>query len=950
MTPSTPLSLARVTGTHTDADHNATTSIAAAPDRPTTPDATPGNTPAARRDHVDQTFIFGAGIECSVLPHLNIDQFAWTQHDRQWRDDFRRAVDAGATHLRYAIPWHVMQPERRRFDWAMADERLDAMADLGLEPVMDVMHFGTPLWLKQAVGDVEFPEALEEMTYAMATRYADRVKHWCPVNEPLVCALFAGDFGFWPPHRRKWRGYMPVLQKMAVATSRAIRAVRQAAPCANVIVCDAAEKYQTKFDTLADEVAMRNLRRFVLLDLITGRVDRHHPLFDWLTAYGFGELEIEWLAANPQRPDVLGLDYYPHGDWQLDHDHGRTRQRRADVPAGLAGIARDYHDRYGLPMWVTETSIEGRPINREIWLEGLLDDSAMLRAEGIRLNGLFWWPLVDHLDWDGAMTHRVGKLHQVGLYKLQKQADGTLRRAATPLLAKFRRAAAEGEARVGRLPFVAQPAEQEDPQLPQLAGEGQAYALKQNGQARGKAKAETEAEAKLLDPAPGLAAEPAAATALNGRGHTNGNGHPAPPASPKPPDAGRLTDAQPKATGDFGILVFSHLRWGFVWQRPQQFLSRFARKSPVLFVEEPVFDLPAGREPKLELHRVMPSVTVAVVHAPPGWNTNPRLPDVLREKTREALDTLAAGDPRFDRPLCWYYSPMDADWSLGHFANRGVVYDCMDELSQFSGAPAELVEAEARLIRHADVVFCGGYALGEKKAQQHPNVHTFGCGVETDHFGLAQDENIGVPADIDFCPRPILGFFGVVDERLDYPLLAEVARRRPDWSLCVVGPVVKMDPAHLPHAPNLHWLGGRDYAVLPDYCRAFDVCLMPFAMNKATEFINPTKGLEYMATGRPVVGTPVRDVVRQWSDIVHVADGVEAFIEACERALAEGRQSDRVRRGIELAATKSWEATVATMTDLIAAAINPDDRPSAAKPEARQPSGRAYAFAHTPGS
>ena len=853
-------------------------------------------------------FVWGVGIECSTLPHLGVDQFAWTQHDRQWRDDLKRAADSGATHLRYAVPWHWIEPERGRHDWAAADERIAAIADVGLEPVMDVMHFGTPLWLRQAVGDPEFPEALEDFAGRMAARYRGQVRAWCPVNEPLVCALFAGDMGFWPPHARKWRGYMPVLSRVAMATSRAIRAVRREAPDATVVLCDAAEVYQTKHDEARSEVAMRNLRRFVLMDLITGRVDHEHPLYEWLTGYGFSPLDIEWLRTHPQTPDVLGLDYYPHGDWQLDVDGDKLRQRRADVPAGLKGVARAYFDRYGLPMVVTETSIDGRPINREIWLDQLLDDAAELRSEGVPLNGLVWWPLIDHLDWDAAMTHRVGKLHEVGLYKLVRLADGTLRRLETPLLHKFRDYADKGDERVGELPFVAEPVPSSDEQVP----------LFNTGTTARQFKFGVKAH-----PAPGLAA------------------------------AGQVkTDsADPKSAGRYGIVVFSHLRWGFVWQRPQQFLSRFAKKHPILFVEEPIFDAPEAAEPRLELHRVMPGVTVAVVHAPPSWNRDRRLPGVLRLMTQDAIRQVNGDSGAFDSPLLWYYSPMDSSWSLGHFESRGVVYDCMDELSQFTGAPPELTEAEARLMGHADVVFCGGYQLGEKKAKQHPNVHTFGCGVEYSHFGQAQDRTLPSPADVDFMPRPILGFFGVVDERIDYALLGELARRRPDWSICVVGPVVKIDPAHLPHAPNLYWLGGRDYSVLPDYCRAFDVCLMPFAMNKATEFINPTKGLEYMATGRPIVGTPVRDVVRQWSEIVHVAENtVESFAAAVERALSEGPESERVQRGLELAKAASWEATVDRMQSLIADATKRDDRPSAKPVEPAPEAELAYVYAHTPGS
>jgi glycosyltransferase involved in cell wall biosynthesis len=411
----------------------------------------------------------------------------------------------------------------------------------------------------------------------------------------------------------------------------------------------------------------------------------------------------------------------------------------------------------------------------------------------------------------------------------------------------------------------------------------------------------------------------------------------------------RGAGAELKQTDRYGIVVFSHLRWGFVWQRPQQFLSRFAKKHKVLFIEEPFFDLREGDEPRLDFHKVMPNVTVATPHLSPSWNRNPRTPEQLRRFAREAIDAMnETGE--FDRPMLWYYSPMDSAWSLGHFEHRFIVYDCMDELSQFSGAPKALVENEARLMKYADIVFTGGYELGEKKRKQHDNVHTFGCGVDVDHFGKAMNEDTIIPPDIDFMVRPILGWFGVVDERVDYAMVGEMARLRPGWSFAMVGPVVKVDPNLLPHAPNLFWLGSRDYQQLPNYCKAFDVCMMPFAMNAATEFINPTKGLEYMATGRPVVSTPVRDVVRQWSDIVRIASGAEAFVKAVEEALEARPNDERVKRGLELARKSSWEYTVARMQELIKETAERKDRRSLQKIEPLTESEVEYVYMATQGS
>jgi beta-glucosidase/6-phospho-beta-glucosidase/beta-galactosidase len=860
-------------------------------------------------------FVWAAGMECSFLPHLNVDQYQWTQHDRFWREDLARAKqELGISHLRYAFPWHTLEPKRGEFNFSYSDERMAEFQKLGIEPMLDVMHFGTPLWLKQAVGDPEFPESLEHFAEALVTRYRGAVKTWCPFNEPLVSALFSGDFGFWPPHARKWRGYMPVLSRIVQAVSRSIRAIRRAQPEATVLLCDAAESYKTRNRELQPEVTRRNLRRFLVMDLLLGRVDSYHPLHSWLTSYGVSELDLEWFRSNPQTPDVFGLDYYPHSDWQLDKVGDGVRQRRAENPVGLYGVANAYWKRYGIPLMLTETSIEGKPINREIWLEQNVDAIRRLRAEGVPMLGLIWWPLLDQIDWDGALTHRVGKIHEVGLFNLKRQPDGVLSRSATPLVEQFRNYVSSGEAQVGRLEFIAHPSpEAEDEQLPPIG--------------------------EWIQPTVSLDAVPTVAKDVSANG--NGNGH----AKTQPTPAARLPESAPaglagepsitdnvnsaKETDRYGIVVFCHLRWGFVWQRPQQFLSRFAKKHKILFIEEPFFDLKEGIEPRIDYHRVMPNVTVMTPHASPSWAKNPALPTKLREWTTEAISAMNE-EGEFERPLLWYYSPMDSSWSLGHFENRGVVYDCMDELSQFTGAPKALVNNEARLIEHADVVFTGGYNLGEKKRKQHDNVHTFGCGVEFSHFNKAQDPNTAIPPDIDFMARPILGWFGVVDERVDYAMVGEMARMRPDWSFAMVGPVVKVDPNLLPHSPNLYWLGGRDYQQLPHYCAAFDVNMMCFAINAATEFINPTKGLEYMATGKPIVSTHVKDVVNQWSDIVHLAKGADEFIAAAQRCIEkQGDVEQRVKRGLELSMQCSWEVTVQKMQDLITEAITKKQRRSA---------------------
>jgi glycosyltransferase involved in cell wall biosynthesis len=257
---------------------------------------------------------------------------------------------------------------------------------------------------------------------------------------------------------------------------------------------------------------------------------------------------------------------------------------------------------------------------------------------------------------------------------------------------------------------------------------------------------------------------------------------------------------------------------------------------------------------------------------------------------------------------------------LGAFGERGVVYDCMDELSQFKFAPPELLERERLLMRNADVVFTGGHKLWQSKSRLHPNVHFFGCGVDSAHFAKARLSETPRPADLPEQDTPILGFYGVIDERVDYALIAHLAASFPEWTIAMAGPVVKVDPKDLPKAENILWLGQKQYAELPMYAKAFDVALMPFALNEATEYINPTKTLEYMAAGKPIVSTAVADVVRNFTPVVKVARSYDGFAAAC-RSAARRPEPDLIARGIGMAADASWESIVGTMRGLIADAL-----------------------------
>jgi glycosyltransferase involved in cell wall biosynthesis len=380
----------------------------------------------------------------------------------------------------------------------------------------------------------------------------------------------------------------------------------------------------------------------------------------------------------------------------------------------------------------------------------------------------------------------------------------------------------------------------------------------------------------------------------------------------------------------FPIIALCHLSWDWVWQRPQQFLSRLARRHPVLFVETYCSDVPATR---VEVRSVdgHPNVTRALMHLPAAqWEDGAFIDLERRRALQETLSGPLAG--RFADPVLWFNDPMAVVAFAGHLAERAIVYDCMDELSQFRGAPPALLERERLLLRVADVVFCGGQKMRARRLPLNDNCHFFGTGVDVNHFGSALLAETPVPNEIArFGGVPVLGYFGVIDERIDYDLLAKLADVDPRWQIVMVGPVAKVDPAQFPQRPNLHWIGGRPYAALPGLTKGFSVCLMPFALNAATEFINPTKALEYMAAGRPVVSTALDEVRSNFRAVAHIANSHEEFIAHCTREATRPTQT-RIEAGLELAKQNTWDAIIAQMEQHVAAVLTAANPATARSP------------------
>ncbi|WP_254606672.1 UDP-galactopyranose mutase [Sphingomonas bacterium] len=405
----------------------------------------------------------------------------------------------------------------------------------------------------------------------------------------------------------------------------------------------------------------------------------------------------------------------------------------------------------------------------------------------------------------------------------------------------------------------------------------------------------------------------------------DGSGFDVSPARASVPDPDSIHVSNDDAPAAPALICFSHLRWDFVTQRPQHLMRRFARERRVFFWEEHIAC--DHHLPFLEQHPFPDDNVIALRPRLPHWWDAAQVEAGLRGLLDMLVDT-AVAPARAGDPLLWFHTPMMAGFAT-HLKASAVVYDCMDELSAFRFADPALAANEARLMARADVVFTGGHSLYEAKAGRHHDVHAFPSAVDTRHFAAARN-GPAIPADQASITGPRLGFFGVIDERIDLALLDAVAAARPDWSLVMIGPVAKIDPAALPRRANLHWLGARSYAELPACLAGWDVALMPFAINAATRFISPTKTPEYLAGGLPVVSTPVVDVARQYGalDAVGIAGDAAGFVAACERALALPKNGAWLTQADRLIAGHSWDRTFADMKTRIADAVARRDAPS----------------------
>ena len=399
---------------------------------------------------MDSGFRFAVGIEDTFVPHAfpghrALDEYELTQHYRFWSEDLGLAAATGAGAIRYGFPWYRLNPAPGRFRWDWADRVVDRLDELGLEAIVDLVHYGTPLWLDNGFLHTDFPARLAEYAAALADRYRGRLTTWTPMNEPQITAMHCGEQGIWPPRLTGHDGYVKLVRAIVrgvVAAQEALGEVSGGA--ARIVHVEATFRYAGATEAFAEEVELLRARQFLIQDLLGGQVDDGHPLAGYLRGHGFGDDDLTWCAANPAIPDVVGINYYPHLT-TTDYRPGETlpvaaRPRRDDWATGLEEVLRAFAGRYGRPLMVTETSVLGDVPRRLAWLDASLELVAGLRGQGVEIVGYTWWPLFDLVGWEyrDALGPVGEHLVRMGLFDLEADEIGTLHRRTTPLVDRFR--------------------------------------------------------------------------------------------------------------------------------------------------------------------------------------------------------------------------------------------------------------------------------------------------------------------------------------------------------------------------------------------------------------------------------------------------------------------------------------------------------------------------------
>lgn len=388
----------------------------------------------------EQDFQWMTGFECSAFPQIGADELEETQHYRWWASDLARVREAGITMIRYGIPWHRVNPQPHVYDWRWTDQAVDLMDTLGITPIVDLFHYGTPLWIEGGIMNPIFGEMQGWYAKAFAERYP-QITYYTPTNEPYIEATFGAEFAIWYPFLRGDRNAARALVNVTAGLTRAMIEVRRVRPDALMMIADTCEYYHAVDGAFAEEAAFRSERRFLVHDLYQGLLTREHPMWAYLVRNGVEEWELAWFLENPVRLDIIGCDYYFHSEHQLRRGpNGERIDETADAARkfGWARLAAQYSARYnGVPVFLAETNMGGPVEDRVRWFEHLIGETRQARAAGVPVAGLTYYGAVDHVDWDTALRQRNLNINPCAMWALSWQGD-RLVRTPTALVARYR--------------------------------------------------------------------------------------------------------------------------------------------------------------------------------------------------------------------------------------------------------------------------------------------------------------------------------------------------------------------------------------------------------------------------------------------------------------------------------------------------------------------------------
>lgn len=369
---------------------------------------------------MNDRFLWLVGIENAYIPDMGVDELTWTAHRDRWKEDLALAAEVGASGVRYGLTWPEVEVAPGRYDFSHTDAVLDEMQRLGLEPVWDLVHFGVPAHLPGGYLDPGFPDAYAAYAEAFARRYRGAVRKLTPWNEPYISVYFRAGWGIWPPHLKGREGFARLLAPVVRAIHEGIRRVTRVAPEMEIWLNDGADSFHPQRPEVAAHAEFLTLQRYAAFDLLRGLARPGQETYEWLAAAGYPRSELDRLAAEPVRIDVIGLDYYPETEHDLDlTEAGEPIVTTATRKHGLAATALAYHERYGLPLFVAESSASGTDELRREWIEWNLSEIETARRGGAQVVGYTWWPLFDHIDWNTLLRERTGFVCPAGLYRLQ---------------------------------------------------------------------------------------------------------------------------------------------------------------------------------------------------------------------------------------------------------------------------------------------------------------------------------------------------------------------------------------------------------------------------------------------------------------------------------------------------------------------------------------------------